>query len=387
MNTDDLAMHVRKLLPEEHGRTRALWEAVFTDDSATFLDYYYEYKTADNEIYIAEEETEIRSMLQLNPYKVNAGHRSVKANYIIAVATDLRYRKRGLMAKLLHTAMRNMYGRKEPFTFLMPAAEAIYYPFDFRFVYSQPQTEWSHISVRREVTAAEKKITVTVADPNESGEIAELAQKCLSRTYQVYAVRDAHYYQVRLAELKSENGGMLLVREHGIVKACCAYTTAGGIEIMEPLAVNGYEEILKCAVFETIGQNAEIVKVLACDGAEAEWKKPMIMVRILHVETMLGCLRAEKGLDCRICIKDPILTDNNKRIRLFEKDGQVQVAQVNGTACDGEVTIAALTCIIFGTTGFAQIREKEPGNHISEQLELQLNKIVPFQKVFLNEIV
>ncbi|MGC4017938.1 MAG: hypothetical protein QM793_00985 [Muricomes sp.] len=33
--------------------------------------------------------------------------------------------------------MKDMYDRKEPFTFLMPAAEAIYTPYDFRFTYKQ----------------------------------------------------------------------------------------------------------------------------------------------------------------------------------------------------------------------------------------------------------
>ena len=34
-------MIVRKLDQAEHGKTRKLWEEVFSEDTAEFLDYYY----------------------------------------------------------------------------------------------------------------------------------------------------------------------------------------------------------------------------------------------------------------------------------------------------------------------------------------------------------
>ena len=50
--------------------TRSLWEEIFTEDDEAFLDYYYQVKTAENSIYIIEEEDGPVSMLQLNPYPV-----------------------------------------------------------------------------------------------------------------------------------------------------------------------------------------------------------------------------------------------------------------------------------------------------------------------------
>ena len=60
-----------------------------------FLDYYYRIKTAENEIFVIEEAQTIRSMLQLNPYRLRVNKACFSANYIIAVATDEKYRKRG----------------------------------------------------------------------------------------------------------------------------------------------------------------------------------------------------------------------------------------------------------------------------------------------------
>ena len=49
-------MQVRRLSPEEHILTRALYEEAFSEDSQEFVDYYYTEKTADNQIYVLEED-------------------------------------------------------------------------------------------------------------------------------------------------------------------------------------------------------------------------------------------------------------------------------------------------------------------------------------------
>ena len=61
-------MELRRLEEQEHQKTRKLWEEVFSDDTRAFLDYYYFIKTRENEIWVIEEDGEIQSMLQLNPY-------------------------------------------------------------------------------------------------------------------------------------------------------------------------------------------------------------------------------------------------------------------------------------------------------------------------------
>ena len=119
-------MNLRKLEKTEHEKTRRLWEEIFTEDTEAFLDYYYSIKTAENEIFVMEEDQTIRSMLQLNPYRLRVNKASFSTNYIIAVATDEKYRKRGLMGRLLKHVMREMDERKETYTFVRPAPEARY---------------------------------------------------------------------------------------------------------------------------------------------------------------------------------------------------------------------------------------------------------------------
>ena len=88
-------MKLKSLTAEEKKLSRALYEEVFSEDSESFVDYYYTEKTEDNQIYVIEEAGEIRAMLHLNPYKLLVNGSEKDANYIVAVATQQSYRKRG----------------------------------------------------------------------------------------------------------------------------------------------------------------------------------------------------------------------------------------------------------------------------------------------------
>ncbi len=132
-------MKFRKLERWEHDRTKALYETVFSEDKGAFADYYYTWKTKDNTIYVAEDESGIHAMVHLNPFEVSVCGKVQVLHYIVAVATEESYRHRGLMRNLLNMAMREMAESGEPFTFLMPASEAIYLPFGFRFANWQRQ--------------------------------------------------------------------------------------------------------------------------------------------------------------------------------------------------------------------------------------------------------
>ena len=80
------AVRPKKLLRAEHGKTRAVWKEVFSEDSEKYLDYYYTNVASQNEIYVTEENGEIASMLHLNPYAVRMGGAKVNAHFIVAVA-------------------------------------------------------------------------------------------------------------------------------------------------------------------------------------------------------------------------------------------------------------------------------------------------------------
>ncbi len=405
-------MEVRLLKQQEHGKTRLLWEKVFQEDSKAFLDYYYFFKTRENSVYVVEEDEEIRSMLHLNPFLIQVGEGQFDVRYIIAVATEESYRKRGYMGMLLRKAMQAMYQEKQPFTFLMPAAEAIYTPYDFRFVYDQ--NVWKYTVVEKQ---EQKSLPVSEAGIGDGADLAAFFMEYFSERFQIYAVRDEQYYQTMLFEQQSENGGIAILKRSEKIVGCFLYGDEDGLEIREPLYLKEYETEFWAAVgkiCEKHGQKEALVYAGISEEekigtVEFQKKKPTIMVRILHLESLLRLLKTKAGeqIDCSFAVLDSILTQNSRVWKLQSspigeieegEDTAKEVEKQRSSDCktkiyvretedsEGVLSIAALTSLLFGYKSVEEVAE-EPDVFLSERLMGELKKIQPLDKIYLNEIV
>lgn len=387
-------MELRKLEQSEHQKTRRLWETVFSEDSKEFLDYYYYFKTKNNEIFVIEEEGAVRSMLQLNPYELVIEDDSGSCHYIIAVATEKAFRKRGYMGALLRRAMEEMYGRKEPFTFLMPASEKIYTPYDFRFVFNQRQTEERGLdkrnfvlqdTVNSESTAAAEEVFLD-ASIGDGEEIAAFVQENFAENWQVYAKRNAEYYQTLVFEQQSEHGGIRMIRADGRLVGIFLYAEEDGLEIREPLYLKEYEYSFQKAVVELMGDR-ERVKLYAWN--EGSKRKPLIMARLLHLESMLGCMKVRQGeeMDCSFAVLDSILPQNSRIWRIWGGEATEWKVRVRETEdSEGVLTIGALASLIFGYQSIEETA-KEEDVILTEHLKEELEKLKVLENVWLNEIV
>lgn len=173
----------RYLSGQERSLTRSLYEKVFSEDTDRFIDYYYEYKIRDNQILVLEEDGQIVSMLHLNPYMMIVNGYELQSNYIVAVATLEAYRHRGYMRRLLEKALQDMAAQSMPFTFLMPASESIYAPFDF--VWICPHTELPSRVERMDADGQNRYLAVR---------------------YQMFCKRDERYMENMRAERLAEAG-------------------------------------------------------------------------------------------------------------------------------------------------------------------------------------
>ena len=192
---------IRYLEAEEKERTRELWKEAFQDSEA-FINYYYEEKTKDNRILVREEEGQIVSMLHRNPYRISMRGTEAVCDYIVGVATAVSQRGKGYMRSLLIALLRDMQEEGMPFTFLMPARETLYSPYDFRFIFDQPR--W--------VLHYSKDIRKIPCRPGAlDEELAQWQMAWLKRQYEVFAVRDAAYLERLEKELASEDGVCRLI--------------------------------------------------------------------------------------------------------------------------------------------------------------------------------
>jgi GNAT superfamily N-acetyltransferase len=258
-------MEFRRLAQQEHGRTRSLYEQVFSEDSQSFVDYYYKWKTKDNDIYVAEDADGIHAMVHLNPFQVSVEGQVQTLHYIVAVATQPEYRHRGLMRQLLALAEREMAERGETLTFLMPASEQIYLPFGYRFFGWQKRgilragdhvvrnlvegnhVERSHMEIDyvesdhagkyqksdagsplEKSTSGIQDVSVSDMDANEKisaygnvicrpvrvqeyGSLSQFVNETLARRYEVFVYRDASYYERLCAEQKCQGGEVMVI--------------------------------------------------------------------------------------------------------------------------------------------------------------------------------
>lgn len=347
-----MAEVIRYLPDEEKNRTRALWERIFAEDSERFLDYYYHIKTADNEILVLERDGEILSMLQLNPYRLQLGAAQVEAAYVIAVATDSRYRHQGMMARLLKRAMQDRRAKGQPFLFLMPAAEAIYRPFGFRFIYRQQSMTGvlgaladavpgmlaenhspANTGLLQEPDGWKGSTEAWKLSPVAEDELeaaARFAEDQLSRRHiRVRTIRDRYYYHVLKKECQAENGNLCWMLQDGRRQGLVAYTYEEAVEVREPLlpeperleeALNGcFGSLHRPLYVYGIVPGKEQNGVQKAEGKpeSGKWKqepvRPVIMARALDLSVLTAGIRAVCPVSLVLDLEDGILPDNTGR--------------------------------------------------------------------------
>ena len=309
----------------ENQRARKLYEEIFDEDSPAFVDYYFRVKAAENEIFVVEnEKQEILATLHLNPYEMMFCGEKVKTNYIVAVATRADCRHQGMMRSLLQASLQEMYRRKETFTWLMPAAEAIYRPFGFRFIYEKNKMTVTADVLRRAETdekwqihsdqAVSGDIFCEEAKKEDLAELACFAEKQLSKLAEVYTVHDIAYFEQRMQEVGCEGGSLILIRKE---KEICGYFLAlkKDREAWEIVVEDAVQKKAFPAVLHWFGASEEKCTFTAFPQIWEQYAQsenvPAIMGRIVHLERFVCCLKIKKEQEWKIRLTDSLVPENN----------------------------------------------------------------------------
>ena len=314
----------RYLKPEERGFTRKLYHAVFAEDTERFVDYYYQYKIRDNAILVLEEKEKIISMLHLNPYTMIVNGYEFPCNYIVAVATRADCRHQGMMRSLLQASLQEMYRREETFTWLMPAAEAIYRPFGFRFIYEKNKMTVTADVLRRAETDekwqihSDQEVSGDIfceeAKKEDLAELACFAEKQLSKLAEVYTVHDIAYFEQRMQEVECEGGSLILIRKE---KEICGYFLAlkKDREAWEIVVEDAVQKKAFPAVLHWFGESKEKCTFTAFPQIWEQYAQsenvPAIMGRIVHLERFVCCLKIKKEQEWKIRLTDSLIPENN----------------------------------------------------------------------------
>ena len=252
---------IHYLRQEEKSRSRKLWEEIFVEDSQSFVDFYYAEKARRNKILVAEEDNEIVAMLHRNPFDVVVKDRIWRIDYIAGVATAAAWRHQGYMSRLLSRIFADMYMEKMGFCFLHPVDPAIYLPFEFTYIFDQPQLTLSEKGMMRLSGRA-----LIEQRTEECEEAARFAGKCLEKHYEVYTMRDEEYYRALCREVRSADGDLVLLRtrdERERLAGISAYYGGGEMEQRELLVHPDYVKEIAKASYD--GTNYQSGAVCLCD--------------------------------------------------------------------------------------------------------------------------
>lgn len=269
---------IREVTQQEKNRTRQFWEEVFTEDSMSFLDYYYTEKIKDNKILVEEREGRIVAMLQRNPYCLQFAGRRAASDYIVGVATAADCRRQGLMRSLMETSLLRMAEEGMPFCFLMPEREEYYLPFAFTYIYDDCQYHLNQEGL------ALQKIPLNGSGEVRAAQIKEVSrwmQSYLEKRYQVFAVRDEAYVSRLFKELESEAGGMFFLKDDN-GKICGIYEE-WGIQKKEQRMLFCEEQFLapcperKPAIMGRITDLAGFVRDVCLDQTSKEEKRELLL--------------------------------------------------------------------------------------------------------------
>lgn len=309
----------------ENQRARKLYKEIFDEDSPAFVDYYFRVKAAENEIFVVEnEKQEILATLHLNPYEMMFCGEKVKTNYIVAVATRADCRHQGMMRSLLQASLQEMYRREETFTWLMPAAEAIYRPFGFRFIYEKNKMTVTADVLRRAETDenwqihSDQEVSGDIfceeAKKEDLAELACFAEKQLSKLAEVYTVHDIAYFEQRMQEVECEGGSLILIRKE---KEICGYFLAlkKDREAWEIVVEDAVQKKAFPAVLHWFGTSEEKCTFTAFPQIWEQYAQsenvPAIMGRIVHLERFVCCLKIKKEQEWKIRLTDSLIPENN----------------------------------------------------------------------------
>ena len=332
---------VRILRQEEKELTIPLYAECFPEDSDRMRDCYYRTKMRENTVFALLP----AGMLCLNPYRVSFAGQELWLSYIVAVSTAARFRRRGVMRRLLTAALRELWRRGEAFTFLKPADTAYYLPFGFRFFSGRKERQRTVLSERllcERIPAAEFCGTWMSAaqspgaqSPGEQApgeqapgaqagegitlremdgflrETAEFLNRYLEERYEVFCLRDPHYLLDLFAELEAEDGEMLRFRDPesgeimGVIVRDTPDAADGDTRMYLPEAVT--EPARTAAVTEPAGTAAAWEPA---EGKEAE--TPFFMGRITNLPAFLSLFSAEGPEEIRLRFRyeDPLIPEN-----------------------------------------------------------------------------
>lgn len=291
---NELLKQIQKEKARKEPFLRELWRECFGDPKE-YEDFYFSQVYPKNKVYSKKR----NGMLHLNPYNCYVRGQNMTLHYIVGVATAKSERRKGIMRNLLEEALTDMYEKKEPFTYLMPADVRYYEPFQFmsisrkRYAYPLKNKGMNHDIEFLQYEDFKK------LDEKEQEKILFDIHQQLLKKYSVFALHDREYMDLLFSEKNCQNGDVIFCFDKKI--------SAENFLGFFAYAKDGEKNIVEQAVASS-DMEQEICDSYFCEEFMRIGKFPY-MIRVLDAEKFLN-LFSDCFLDCARYQKKLFLTDN-----------------------------------------------------------------------------
>ena len=223
--------------------TKKLYKEIFSEDSDSFVDYYYNNKVIDNKILTKCVNDQVVAMLHMNPYEIMIDGRKHYCYYLVAVATKEEYRHRGYMRELMNQAVAIAEMEETSYIYLMPANPDIYRPFGFEFITEPMRSqviveieEWEHWKDSQSGTLFINAENCEELVPQLLEQMVQFAMHYLQKQYDCYTCPSVSHYEDLFAQAISEDGGLCILYDEKMkIKAFCFYYKGKEVELFEVL--------------------------------------------------------------------------------------------------------------------------------------------------------
>lgn len=381
-----------------------MWQRNF-HDPIPYADFYFDEVYGKNDILLNVQEDTVKGMLHLNPYRLNVKGQSLSAHYIVGVATDEEFRRQGVMKELLEESFRLLRKQGEVFTYLMPADENYYLPFDFRHGSCQLEQEiecFSDVLSEEEQQGFEFK----TLEENDLAEIAQIENRKKDAIFEIHTEITSDYLERLEKETCSDFGKLWFVYHDGKYEGRFVVGAENDYMVLSQIFCAEQEnrerflyEILKyCENAYHYGKyqlildeswNDILKKAGNYHGVRVlpSRKRPIIMYRILNLEEIGKCLAAIGEGSGFLRITDSYLKEQSGLYEWNISGGGCLIHKFEDSCVEadcGEISIGDLTAFLFGNKKGENLIEV---SGLTEKGKELLAKIQPLNLNCIQEIV
>lgn len=385
-------MEIRFAKENEKEDIREIWDYCF-NDGPKFTDFYFKSKYNKNNTVVVDEEGEIVSSLQLNPYKIQLNDKLYDTSYVVGVSTFPQVRGKGYMKNIMEFTLKELYKKNQLVSILMPIDYRLYRKYGYEHCYDQIEYNLDIESLKSFKSNGVMK-KANLDDIKNLIEIYDLFLNDINGNVK----RDEKYYIDLFDEVKSEDGH-IYIHQNEDCEGYIIYFINGenmfirelfykNIDSLKSILKFVYNHNTQCKTV-TISSpiNDKIRFVLDNPRTSTIKIKPFMMGRMINLEKYLKNLDVDSSVEesIGISVKDDFIKENNGVFKIILKNQSLTIEK-GDFDYDVELDINTITQLAFS---YIDASEAFLLNNIDENKKVKnfLDTIFSKRYNYINEYI